>query len=95
MQTRKEWIALLHKIVLPVLRPLAEGRLHETLKPDLLRQSQSRTAPLEAFGRTVLGFPPGWPPKALLRKKRRRARSLPNSPAARWRRLWTRTVRTG
>ncbi len=65
MQTRKEWIALLHKIVLPVLRPLAEGRLHETLKPDLLRQSQSRTAPLEAFGRTVLGISPWLAAKGL------------------------------
>lgn len=65
MEIRREWIDLLRKISLPVLQPLAEGRLHEVLKPDLLRLEQRRTAPLEAFGRTVLGIAPWLASKGL------------------------------
>lgn len=62
---REEWIELLRKIALPVLRPLAEGNLHAVLQPDLGRPEQRHTAPLEAFGRTVLGISPWLAAKGL------------------------------
>lgn len=55
---RKDWIARLLRIALPVLRPLAEGKLRRVLNPDILGRDQLLTAPLEAFGRTILGAAP-------------------------------------
>lgn len=53
---RKEWLGLMLKIADPVLKSLAERKLHEVLpveKPD-----RAAYAHLEAFGRTLLGLAP-------------------------------------
>ena len=73
---RNEWIGLLKKISLPVLAPLAEGRLHEALQPDVMDLSQRHTAPLEAFGRTVLGISPWLSAKGLSGKEESERSSL-------------------
>ncbi|MCR5167440.1 MAG: DUF2264 domain-containing protein [Oscillospiraceae bacterium] len=53
---RNDWLALMLRIADPVLRSLAERRLHEKLpveKPD-----RAMYACLEAFGRTLMGIAP-------------------------------------
>lgn len=61
--TRKTWLAYLDKVARPVLSSLAEDRLKE-MAPIVLsprvdnRDSRSKAAYLEAFGRTLSGISP-------------------------------------
>ena len=57
MTTRQEWLRALLKIVSPVLDALAEGRLKQTL-PLSFHPDRAAFAPLEAFGRSMLGLAP-------------------------------------
>lgn len=57
MNTRREWLESLLKIVGPVLDHLAEGTLKQHLPLDYHRE-RAPFAPLEAFGRSMLGLSP-------------------------------------
>ena len=57
METRREWLEYLLKIVSPVLDALSEGKLKETLPLDF-HPDRAAFAPLEAFGRSMLGLAP-------------------------------------
>ena len=57
MNTRQEWLQALLKIVSPILDALSEGRLKETLPLDF-HADRASFAPLEAFGRSMLGLAP-------------------------------------
>ncbi len=57
MNTRKEWLSDLLRIADPVLRALEEGRLSQSL-PLEFHPARAGFAPLEAFGRTMLGLAP-------------------------------------
>ena len=57
MTTRQEWLRAMLKIVSPVWDALAEGRLKQTLPLDF-HPDRAAFAPLEAFGRTLLGVSP-------------------------------------
>ena len=57
MSTRQEWLSALLKIVSPVLDALSEGRLKQTLPLDF-HSDRAEFAPLEAFGRSMLGLAP-------------------------------------
>jgi hypothetical protein len=57
MDTRREWQNDLLKIVSPVLDALSEGKLKETL-PRSFHADRAAFAPLEAFGRSMLGLAP-------------------------------------
>lgn len=53
---RGDWLDLMLKIADPVLRNLAEGKLHEVLPVE--KSSREPYACLEAFGRTIAGLAP-------------------------------------
>ncbi len=55
MSVRKEWLQAMLTIVSPVLDALSEGHLKETLPLDF-HADRARFAPLEAFGRSMLGL---------------------------------------
>ena len=55
MDTRQEWLGNLLKIVSPILEALSEGKLKERLPMDF-HQDRAAFAPLEAFGRSMLGL---------------------------------------
>ena len=57
MDTRREWLEAMLKIVSPVLNALSEGKLKETLPLDF-HPDRAAFAPLEAFGRSMLGLAP-------------------------------------
>ncbi len=57
MTTRREWLNALLKIVFPVLRAYSEGQLKKTL-PLNYHPDRAVFAPLEAFGRSMLGLAP-------------------------------------
>ncbi len=57
METRKEWLSVLTQIVGPVLDALANGKLKETM-PLSFHGQRAEFAPLEAFGRSMLGLAP-------------------------------------
>ena len=57
MPNRREWLNALLKIVGPVLNALAEGQLKQTLPLDF-HADRAAFAPLEAFGRSMLGLAP-------------------------------------
>ena len=57
MDMRREWMNDLLRIVSPVLNDLSEGKLNETLPLDF-HPDRSAFAPLEAFGRSMLGLAP-------------------------------------
>ena len=57
MDIRREWLNDLLKIVSPVLDALSEGKLKETLPLDF-HPDRAAFAPLEAFGRSMLGLAP-------------------------------------
>ena len=57
MTTRREWVADLLKITGPVLDHLAEGKLKECM-PLGFHGDRADFAPLEAFGRSMLGLAP-------------------------------------
>ncbi len=57
MNTRQEWLEALLKIVSPVLNALSAGKLRETLPLDF-HADRAAFAPLEAFGRSMLGLAP-------------------------------------
>lgn len=57
MSARQEWLSALLKIVSPVLDALSEGRLKQTLPLDF-HSDRAEFAPLEAFGRSMLGLAP-------------------------------------
>ena len=57
MTTRREWVADLLKITGPVLDHLAEGKLKECMPLDF-HGDRADFAPLEAFGRSMLGLAP-------------------------------------
>ncbi len=57
MSVRGEWLQTLLTIVSPVMDALAEGRLKEKLPLDF-HADRARFAPLEAFGRSMLGLAP-------------------------------------
>ncbi len=57
MDTRREWLRDLLKIVSPVLDALSEGKLKETL-PVSFHPDRAAFAPLEAFARSMLGLSP-------------------------------------
>lgn len=57
MTTRREWVADLMKITGPVLDHLAEGKLKECM-PLGFHGDRADFAPLEAFGRSMLGLAP-------------------------------------
>ncbi len=54
---RKEWLEKMLQIVSPVLDALETGTLHECLPLDF-HHERSKFAPLEAFGRSILGIAP-------------------------------------
>ena len=54
---RKQWIDAMCKIVGPVLDMLEKGKLKETL-PLTFHEERKAFAPLEAFGRSMLGLAP-------------------------------------
>ena len=57
MTTRREWLEDLLKITDPVLDRLAEGKLKASLPLDF-HPERAAFAPLEAFGRSMLGLAP-------------------------------------
>ena len=57
MTIRREWVADLLKITGPVLDHLAEGKLKECMPLDF-HGDRADFAPLEAFGRSLLGLAP-------------------------------------
>ncbi len=57
MSVRSEWLKAMLTIVSPVMDALARGRLKETLPLDF-HGDRARFAPLEAFGRSMLGLSP-------------------------------------
>ena len=57
MPNRLEWLNALLRIVSPVLNALAEGKLKQTLPLDF-HADRAAFAPLEAFGRSMLGLAP-------------------------------------
>ena len=57
MDMRREWMNDLLRIVSPVLNALSEGKLNETLPLDF-HPDRAAFAPLEAFGRSMLGLAP-------------------------------------
>lgn len=57
MSTRREWLDALLKIAAPVLDNLANGTLKQNLPLDF-HPERAEFAPLEAFGRTMLGLAP-------------------------------------
>ena len=57
MTTRQEWLNALLKIVSPVLNALADGKLKAAL-PHEFHPDRASFAPLEAFGRSMLGLAP-------------------------------------
>ncbi len=57
MNIRMEWLHALLKIVSPVLNALSEGKLRQTLPMDF-HPDRAAFAPLEAFGRSMLGLAP-------------------------------------
>ena len=57
MNVRGEWLDAMLKIVSPVLDALAEGKLKSSL-PLSFHPERARFAPLEAFGRSMLGLAP-------------------------------------
>ena len=57
MPNRREWLDALLRIVSPVLNALAEGKLKQTL-PLGFHANRAEFAPLEAFGRSMLGLAP-------------------------------------
>lgn len=54
---RKEWLDALLSIVDPVLSALEKGKLRERL-PMTFHRERAAYAPLEAFGRSMLGLAP-------------------------------------
>jgi hypothetical protein len=54
---RKEWLEKMLRIVSPVLDALEAGTLHESLPLDF-HYERAEFAPLEAFGRSILGIAP-------------------------------------
>lgn len=54
---RKQWIDAMCKIVTPVLNMLEHGKLKQSL-PLTLHEERKAFAPLEAFGRSMLGLAP-------------------------------------
>lgn len=56
-ECRKEWLSAMLKIVDPVLNALEAGRLKESL-PLSFHAGRAAFAPLEAFGRSMLGLAP-------------------------------------
>ena len=57
MTTRREWLEALLKITGPVLDRLAEGKLKASMPLDF-HPERAAFAPLEAFGRSMLGLAP-------------------------------------
>ncbi len=57
MSVRSEWLQAMLKILSPVMDALSEGRLKKTLPLDF-HGDRARFAPLEAFGRSMLGLAP-------------------------------------
>lgn len=57
IQNRKDWLDAMLKIVAPVLDALEKGELKKTL-PSYLHEDRFTFAPLEAFGRSMLGLAP-------------------------------------
>lgn len=57
MPNRREWLDALLRIISPVLNALAEGKLKQTL-PLGFHADRAEFAPLEAFGRSMLGLAP-------------------------------------
>lgn len=57
MTTRQEWLNALLKIVSPVLNALADGKLKAAL-PHEFHPDRASFAPLEAFGRSMVGLAP-------------------------------------
>ncbi len=57
MNNRREWLEALLKIVGPVLNHLSEGTLNQNLPLDY-HPDRAPFAPLEAFGRSMLGLAP-------------------------------------
>ena len=57
MTVREEWLTDLLKITTPVMDHLAEGTLRATMPLDF-HAERARFAPLEAFGRSMLGLAP-------------------------------------
>ena len=57
MTTRQEWLRAMLKITSPVLDSLAEGKLKERM-PLSFHADRAAFAPLEAFGRSMLGLAP-------------------------------------
>ena len=54
---RKQWIDAMCKIVTPVLDMLEQGKLKQSL-PLTFHEERKAFAPLEAFGRSMLGLAP-------------------------------------
>ena len=57
MTTRQEWLDALLQITAPVLDHLGEGRLKQSMPLDF-HPDRAEFAPLEAFGRSMLGLAP-------------------------------------
>lgn len=57
LDTRKQWLSALLQITGPVLDALAAGKLKERL-PVSIHEDRSAFAPLEAFGRSMVGLAP-------------------------------------
>lgn len=59
MTTREYWIDTMLRIIMPVLKPLSEQKLRETMTVDsLMSERYSDSTYLEAFGRTMVGIAP-------------------------------------
>ena len=56
-QRRKEWLESMLRIVSPVFDALEKEELHKTM-PLNFHKERSEYAPLEAFGRSMLGLAP-------------------------------------
>ena len=56
-QRRKEWLESMLRIVSPVFDALEKEELHKTMPLDF-HEERSEYAPLEAFGRSMLGLAP-------------------------------------
>jgi hypothetical protein len=82
-QRRKEWLESMLRIVSPVFDALEKEELHKTM-PLNFHEERSEYAPLEAFGRSMLGLAP-WLKRKGLRKRKRSCRpSGGKRPCAVW-----------